>query len=174
MAALRAIQPTRRRMVLTVEGKSQAIGIDQAGIQIPALGELSLLRFPPDRARLFGSFVDQARPLGVLLLIDGNDAAAIEELRYYLKQLTNSDQKPPLAIGVTHLDRAATKRLDKLALQIADFGLRCPLFRVDAREHGDVTLLLEALLLTLHAARGEERIDQFAAMSEPQSSGFCS
>ncbi|HFE48034.1 MAG TPA: hypothetical protein ENJ21_01825 [Chromatiaceae bacterium] len=176
-AAIRALcgdRLVRRQVVLADGDNGVAIGLETGELEIPAAGSLSLLAYPADKSRLLGRFIAPEMHAGVVLLIDGRDEAAIEELRHYLQQISSAESLP-LAIGVTHLDLGLRKNLDALALQMTDFGLHCPLFRIDARQRGDVGVLLEALLLSMYVAEADgASVDRLTGFTEPLSSGFCS
>ncbi len=172
-SALRTLcqrESTRRRMVVVNGDKRIAVGVEQAALKIPDVGELALRLYPAGRSALLGHFLRQMPHAGVLLLLDGGDESAIEQLRHYLKQLTSMTEPPTLAIGLTQAARLSRKRFDGLAHQAADFGLRCPLFRIDETRYEDVALLLESLLLTIHVTMDEETLDGFSSFTEPLSS----
>jgi signal recognition particle receptor subunit beta len=54
-----------------------------------------------------------------------------------------------VAVGITRTDLAATPARQAYVDVLARRGLRCPVFAVDARDHRDVSLLLQSLLYCL-------------------------
>ncbi len=85
--------------------------------------------------------------IGVIVLLDGTDAAVARHAANWVRALREIDESLPLAIGVTHTERLS--RFDVTAVRDAIRGLgdRVPIFTVDARDREQTTQLVRALLL---------------------------
>lgn len=87
--------------------------------------------------------------LGVLMLVDGVSPAAAEEFEYFLDLFDEEARADSLVVGITHLDREASRGLDPFHALLERRGISCPVFAVDPRRRDHVTLMIEALLATL-------------------------
>ncbi len=85
--------------------------------------------------------------IALLLMIDNSRGDPLKELRFYLGAFSGFIRKTAVAIGVTHVDLAATPRLSDYRQELDRAGFGCvPVFEVDARSRRDVCLLIEAVL----------------------------
>ena len=90
--------------------------------------------------------------IGVILLIDGSTATALQDLREYAVTFKQLNGNQPLVIGV---GRAEDCRLDEYAQALAAGGIIAPVFGVDVRERQDVLLLIETLICIVEAHSAE-------------------
>ena len=85
--------------------------------------------------------------IALILLIDNSRGDPLKELRFYLGAFSGFIRKTAVAIGVTHVDLAATPSLSDYQQELDRAGFGCvPVFEVDARARRDVCLLIEAVL----------------------------
>ena len=70
-------------------------------------------------------------------------------MRFYIKSFKEFIDSTRLVIGVTQMDARATPTIDDYARQLAELEVTAPIFEVDARQRGDVSVLIEALLLQI-------------------------
>lgn len=85
--------------------------------------------------------------IALILLIDNSRGDPLKELRFYLGAFSGFIRKTSVAIGVTHVDLAATPSLSDYQQELDRAGFGCvPVFEVDARARRDVCLLIEAVL----------------------------
>jgi uncharacterized protein len=87
--------------------------------------------------------------LGVVLLVANHRPKPLNDLRVYLDAFRPFIAQTRLAVGVTCMDRSSTPRLQDYHRTLSEVGMRAPVFEVDARERRDVSLLIQALLLSL-------------------------
>lgn len=87
--------------------------------------------------------------LGLLLLVDNARPDPLEDLRHFLDAYEPFIATTAVAVGITRTDLVAEPRRQAYVDVLAARGLRCPVFTIDAREHDDVSLLLQSLLFCL-------------------------
>jgi uncharacterized protein len=86
--------------------------------------------------------------IGVILLIDGSTATALQDLQAFAATFCRINSNPPLVIGVGRIDDCL---LDEYTKTLAASGIVAPIFGVDVRERQDVLLLIETLLCVVEA-----------------------
>lgn len=87
--------------------------------------------------------------LGLILLLDNSRAEPFQDMRFFLDAFDNFIKKTAVAIGVTQMDISSQPTINDYHQQLLALGLKPPVFAVDAREHNDVSLLVQALLYSL-------------------------
>jgi uncharacterized protein len=87
--------------------------------------------------------------IGVVLLIDGSSATALEDLRTYAQAFHRINPDQPFVIGVGRTNPDDVGQLDRYAQSLAAGGIVAPVFDVDVRNREDVLLLIETLLCIL-------------------------
>jgi uncharacterized protein len=88
--------------------------------------------------------------LGVVLLIDGSTATALDDLSAYAQDFRRINPYQPFVIGVGRAPKDEAV-LDEYAKALAGRGIVAPVFGVDVRRREDVLLLIETLLCVLEA-----------------------
>ena len=87
--------------------------------------------------------------LGLILLLDNSRAEPFKDMRFFLDAFDTFIRKTAVAIGVTQMDISSQPTINDYHQQLQALGLKPPVFAVDAREHNDVSLLVQALLYSL-------------------------
>jgi Predicted GTPase len=87
--------------------------------------------------------------IGLILLLDNTRADPFQDMRFFLDAFAKFIQDTAVAIGVTQMDIASKPTVDDYHQQLQTLGIKVPVFAVDAREHNDVSLLVQALLYSL-------------------------
>jgi signal recognition particle receptor subunit beta len=87
--------------------------------------------------------------IGLILLIDNTRADPFQDMKFFLDAFGKFINDTSVAIGVTQMDLSSKPTIDDYHLQLQTFGLKPPVFAVDAREKNDVSLLVQALLYSL-------------------------
>lgn len=87
--------------------------------------------------------------IGLILLLDNTRADPFQDMRFFLDAFAKFIQETAVAIGVTQMDITSKPSIGDYHRQLQTLGLKPPVFAVDAREHNDVSLLVQALLYTL-------------------------
>ena len=86
--------------------------------------------------------------MGVILLIDGSTATALQDLQTYAGTFQRINVNQPLVIGV---GRSGACLVDEYTKTLGAQGIVAPVFSVDVRERADVLLLIETLLCVVEA-----------------------
>jgi signal recognition particle receptor subunit beta len=87
--------------------------------------------------------------IGLILLLDNTRADPFQDLRFFLNAFDKFINATAVAIGVTQMDVSQKPSISDYHQQLQGMGLKPPLFAVDAREHNDISMLVQALLYTL-------------------------
>jgi signal recognition particle receptor subunit beta len=91
----------------------------------------------------------QEGALGLLILVDNARPDPVGDLVRFLDAYAAFITTSGVAVGITRTDLAAAPARQAYVDALAGRGLRCPVFAVDARDHRDVSLLLQSLLYCL-------------------------
>jgi signal recognition particle receptor subunit beta len=91
----------------------------------------------------------QEGALGLLLLIDNARPKPLDDLRKFLDAYAGFIDTSAVAVGITRTDLAPTPPRQAYVDALAERGLCSPVFTVDARNHDDVSLLVQSLLFCL-------------------------
>lgn len=91
----------------------------------------------------------QEGALGLLILVDNARPDPVGDLVRFLDAYEAFIASSGVAVGITRTDLAATPARAAYLDVLTRRGLRCPVFEVDARDHRDVSLLLQSLLYCL-------------------------
>ncbi len=88
--------------------------------------------------------------IGLLLLIDGSDKQALENLKFFTDSFKNFINKSSVVIGITKQDENKLYELDEYqkVLNSGDLPV-IPIYEIDARSRKDIALMVETLLYTL-------------------------
>ena len=87
--------------------------------------------------------------IGLLLLIDGCDKDALENLKFFLNSFEQFIKKTSVVIGITKQDENKLYELNDYRQIIGTQQPIIPIFEIDARNKKDIALMIETLLYTL-------------------------
>ncbi|MEN9890817.1 MAG: hypothetical protein RLY78_1112 [Pseudomonadota bacterium] len=87
--------------------------------------------------------------IGLVLLLDNTRPTPFKDLQFYVQAFRNFIDSTQLVIGITQMDLKNTPTVDDYHRQLAELDLEAPIFEVDARQRGDVSMLVQALLLSI-------------------------
>ncbi|OAI20473.1 GTP-binding protein [Methylomonas lenta] len=87
--------------------------------------------------------------IGLVLLLDNTRADPFQDMRFFLEAFDKFIANTAVAIGVTQMDVSSKPSITEYHQQLQTLGLKPPVFSVDAREHNDVSLLVQSLLYSL-------------------------
>lgn len=87
--------------------------------------------------------------IGLVLLLDNTRADPFQDMRFFLEAFDKFIANTAVAIGVTQMDVSRKPSITEYHQQLQTLGLKPPVFSVDAREHNDVSLLVQSLLYSL-------------------------
>ena len=87
--------------------------------------------------------------IGLVLLLNNNRPDPFRDLRFFLEAFAEFIDNTTVAIGITRMDEARQPSITDYHEQLEERHRHIPIFEVDARDQGDVSLLVEALLYSL-------------------------
>lgn len=93
--------------------------------------------------------------IGLILLLDNTRADPFQDMKFFLDAFGKFIRDTSVAIGVTQMDLSSKPTIDDYHAQLQTYGLKPPVFEVDAREKNDVSLLVQALLYSLDPGLAE-------------------
>jgi uncharacterized protein len=93
--------------------------------------------------------------IGLILLLDNTRADPFQDMKFFLDAFGKFINDTSVAIGVTQMDLSGKPTIDDYHAQLQTYGLKPPVFEVDAREKNDVSLLVQALLYSLDPGLAE-------------------
>ena len=84
---------------------------------------------------------------GVVILLDNSRASPLQDLRFYAGHFQEYAANNKLVVGITKSDIEQTQSLGEYHRELEDLGIKPAVHMVDARCHGCVRQLVEALAL---------------------------
>ena len=93
--------------------------------------------------------------IGLILLLDNTRADPFQDMKFFLDAFSKFISDTSLAIGVTQMDLSNRPTINDYHERLQAFGIKPPVFAVDAREKNDVSLLVQALLYSLDPGLAE-------------------
>jgi signal recognition particle receptor subunit beta len=87
--------------------------------------------------------------LGLILFIDSQRPDPMGDLQSWLNVFADFIRRNAVAVGITRPDVEGSLSVEDYQRVLLTQNLNIPVFEVDARESGDVTMLLQALLYSL-------------------------
>ena len=87
--------------------------------------------------------------IGLILLLDNTRSDPFQDMKFFLEAFGKFINETGVAIGVTQMDLSSWPTIADYAAKLLEFGLKPPVFEVDAREKNDVSLLVQALMYSL-------------------------
>jgi len=94
--------------------------------------------------------------LGVIIMLDDSNPAPLDDLQDFFNSFRKFIQDSAVAVGITKMELCKGLRLEDYRSTLAKLGLNVPVFEVDARQHDDVMLLVQALLYSLDPGLSEK------------------
>lgn len=84
--------------------------------------------------------------IGLLLLIDGSDTNALDNLKFFLNSFDSYIRKTCVVIGITKHDQKKMYSLNEYQQITNTFHPIIPIYEIDARNKEDISLILKILL----------------------------
>jgi uncharacterized protein len=88
--------------------------------------------------------------IGLVLLLDNTRADPFKDMQFFLKAFGKFIEETHVAIGITRTDINNKPAIAGFHALLKPSDLRPPIFEIDARVKGDVSLLLQSLLYSLN------------------------
>jgi len=93
--------------------------------------------------------------LGLVLLLDNTRANPFQDMKFFLDSFSDFITETTVAIGVTQMDLSSKPSINDYHEELKKYAMVPAVFGVDAREKKDVSLLLQALLLSIDPMIGK-------------------
>jgi len=87
--------------------------------------------------------------IGLVLLLDNSRTDPFQDMRFFLRAFKEFIKRTGVAIGVTQMDIKGQPTIKDYQEQLNGTGLKPPIFVMDARVQDDISLLVQALLLSM-------------------------
>lgn len=158
IGAISEIPPLVTDVLMTGEAATSrdktttTVAMDYGELTLDDGRKLLLFGTPGQRRYDFMCRILARGALGVLMLVDGVAATALEDFDHFLGLFEREARADSLVVGITHLDREAARGLEPFHGVLERRGVSCPVFAVDPRRRDHVILMVEALLATLQFA----------------------
>jgi signal recognition particle receptor subunit beta len=92
--------------------------------------------------------------LGIIILLNHQRSDPLADLAMYLENFSNHISQSTAVIGVTHVDGADASSMLRYYDYLADQALDYPIFSLDARDRGQVKVLIEAMAAMISLNEG--------------------
>jgi len=87
--------------------------------------------------------------IGLLLLIDGSDSKALDNLKFFISSFKDFINKTSVVVGVTKQDESRIFNLEDYKNVLDDGRNIIPVFEIDARNRKDIAMMISTLLYTI-------------------------
>ena len=128
---------------------STTVAMDYGIMNLPGGEKLHLYGTPGQERFDFMWDILVTGGIGLVLLLDNTRADPFQDMKFFLDTFDKFIVETTLVIGVTQMDLSSKPTIDEYQTQLNNYGLKPPVFAVDARIKSDVSLLIQALLYTL-------------------------
>ncbi|ANB16780.1 GTP-binding protein [Dokdonella koreensis] len=101
----------------------------------------------------------EPRAIGMVLLVDNAGSDPLAELDRYLNAFSRFRDRAAVVVGVTRTDLARQPSIDTYYAHLRNRDLFLPVLAVDARNAGQIGVLLSSLIVSVEA-RSEEAVPE--------------
>ena len=130
--------------------KNTTVALDYGAIILQDESRIHLYGTPGQKRFDFMWDILTVGGIGLLLLIDGSDKEALENLKYFTNSFKDFIKKTSVVIGITKQDENKLYELEEYQKVLNDGNLPViPIYEIDARSRKDIALMVETLLYTL-------------------------
>ncbi|MDD5035734.1 MAG: ATP/GTP-binding protein [Methylococcaceae bacterium] len=135
---------------MTKERKaSTTVALDYGIMNLPGGEKIHLYGTPGQERFDFMWDILTNGGIGLVLLLDNTRADPFQDLKFFIQKFREFIDATCIVIGVTQMDLSPKPVLEEYHKQMEQFGLKPPIFEVDARSKTDVSLLVQALLYAI-------------------------
>lgn len=128
---------------------STTVAMDYGVMNLPGGEKIHLYGTPGQERFDFMWDILTTGGIGLILLLDNTRADPFQDMRFFLDAFDKFIKDTSVAIGVTQMDLSSKPTINDYHEQLKNYGLKPPVFEVDAREKNDVSLLVQALMYSL-------------------------
>ncbi|MGZ4998850.1 MAG: GTP-binding protein [Methylomonas sp.] len=134
---------------------STTVAMDYGVMNLPGGEKIHLYGTPGQERFDFMWDILTTGGIGLILLLDNTRADPFQDMKFFLDAFGKFINTTSVAIGVTQMDLSSKPTINDYHEQLKNFGLKPPVFEVDAREKNDVSLLVQALMYSLDPGLAE-------------------
>lgn len=135
---------------MTLDHKeSTTVAMDYGLIRLSARDKVHLYGTPGQERFGFMWDILTKGGIGLVLLIDNTRPEPFNDLKFYVNAFRGFIDNTRLVVGVTQMDLERTPTITEYLDQLRTLDVVAPVFEVDARRSRDVSLLIQALLLSI-------------------------
>ncbi len=134
---------------------STTVAMDYGVMNLPGGEKIHLYGTPGQERFDFMWDILTTGGIGLILLLDNTRSDPFQDMKFFLDAFSKFINDTSVAIGVTQMDLSRKPSIDDYHAQLKSYGLKPPVFEVDAREKNDVSLLVQALMYSLDPGLAE-------------------
>lgn len=86
--------------------------------------------------------------IGLILLLDNTRPTPFQDMKFYINAFRQFIDDTRLVIGITQMDVKSSPTLDEYIMKLHELDVLAPVFEIDSRKRDDVSMLIQALLLS--------------------------
>jgi signal recognition particle receptor subunit beta len=153
ITAISDIAPISTEQTATDETKNKkeltTVAMDYGSMRLDN-GEMLHLYGTPGQERfnfMWDLLIDGS--IGVIIMIDDANPKPLDDLQAFVSTFREFIQDHAVVIGVSRMELGKGLKLDDYHAAMSKFDLNVPIFEVDARQHDEVMMLVQALLYSL-------------------------
>jgi signal recognition particle receptor subunit beta len=94
--------------------------------------------------------------LGVIIMLDDTNPTPLKDLQGFVSAFKDFIQSHAVVVGVSRMELGKGLKIEDYHEALMKSNLNVPVFEVDARQHDDVMMLVQALLYSLDPGLSEE------------------
>lgn len=87
--------------------------------------------------------------IGLILLLDNTRKDPFRDMKFYTNAFRDFIEQEQMVVGVTRMDLQRKPNINDYRNWLEQLSIQAPIFEIDARNRGDVTALVQALLYSL-------------------------
>ncbi len=129
--------------------ETTTVALDYGAIILPDETKIHLYGTPGQQRFDFMWDILTQGGIGLLLLIDGNDSKALENLSTFINSFKSFIRKTSVVVGITKQDMDKKYDLAEYRAVLSQEQPVIPIYEIDARNKKDISLMVETLLYTL-------------------------
>lgn len=153
ITAISDIAPISTEQIATDETKDKkqltTVAMDYGSMRLDN-GEMLHLYGTPGQQRfnfMWDLLIDGS--LGVIIMVDDAEANPLEDLKAFIHAFKEFIHEHAVVVGITRMELSKGFKLEDYQNALLNLNLNIPVFEVDARQHDDVMMLVQALLYSL-------------------------
>jgi signal recognition particle receptor subunit beta len=87
--------------------------------------------------------------IGIIIMLDDAEQSPLDDLKSFVSSFRDFIHNHAVVVGITRMELGKGLKLEDYQAALKEFDLNVPVFEVDARQHDDVVMLIQALLYSL-------------------------